>query len=235
MHTAIVTGGTRGIGYAVAAALLKSGGRVMITGRNQAAVDAAVVSLGETAGALERVSGRAVDVRDAAAVKGLIAQTVQHFGVLDTLINNAGVGAFSRVEDTTDEEWARVIGTNLTGVFNCSRAAIPAIRQAGGGWIINVASLAGRNYFANGAAYCASKAGLVAFTESLMLEVRDDNIRVSVVMPGFHRPVRPARRRVMEAHARRHRARRRRSLASSCPQPAQQGGDSTGADEVGPT
>ena len=103
---------------------------------------------------------------------------------MNTLINNAGVGHFTPVEQMTDEDWARVIETNLTGVFYCSRAAIPAMRAGGGGWIINIASLAGRNYFANASAYCASKAGLVAFTEALMLEVRHENIRVSVVMPG---------------------------------------------------
>jgi NAD(P)-dependent dehydrogenase (short-subunit alcohol dehydrogenase family) len=84
----------------------------------------------------------------------------------------------------SDDEWRQVIDTNLTGVFFASRAAIPHLKRAGGGWIINIASLAGRNYFADGAAYCASKAGLVAFSESLMLEVRNDNIRVSCVMPG---------------------------------------------------
>jgi NAD(P)-dependent dehydrogenase (short-subunit alcohol dehydrogenase family) len=84
----------------------------------------------------------------------------------------------------SDEDWARVIDTNLTGVFFCTRAAIPALKKSGGGWIINIASLAGRNYFPGGAAYCASKAGLIAFSESVMQEVRYDNIRVSVVMPG---------------------------------------------------
>jgi len=184
MNTAIVTGATRGIGYAIAKGLLEMGASVMITGRHQAGVDAAVGTLGKAAGDVKRVAGTAVDVRDAAAVNKLVRDTVQRFGSLNTLINNAGVGAFSTVEATSDEEWASVIDTNLTGVFYCSRAAIPAIRKAGGGWIINVASLAGRNYFANGAAYCASKAGLVAFSESLMLDVRNDNIRVSVVMPG---------------------------------------------------
>jgi 3-oxoacyl-[acyl-carrier protein] reductase len=184
MHTAIVTGATRGIGYAIAKGLLEMGGSVMITGRHQAGVDAAVATLGKAAGDVKRIAGTAVDVRDAAAVANLVRDTVQRFGSLNTLVNNAGVGAFSTVEATSDQEWASVIDTNLTGVFYCSRAAIPAIRKAGGGWIINVASLAGRNYFANGAAYCASKAGLVAFSESMMLDVRNDNIRVSVVMPG---------------------------------------------------
>jgi NAD(P)-dependent dehydrogenase (short-subunit alcohol dehydrogenase family) len=113
-----------------------------------------------------------------------VADAVARFGSLNTLVNNAGVGAFSEVEKTTDETWHSVIDTNLTGVFYCTRAVIPVLRAAGGGWMINIASLAGRNYFANAAAYCASKAGLVAFTEAVMLEVRNDNIRVSVVMPG---------------------------------------------------
>lgn len=184
MHTAIVTGATRGIGHAIARAILDDGGRVMITGRDADGVADAIARLRERAGDPARVAGEAVDVRDRAAVDALVEDTVRHFGSINTLINNAGVGLFTDVDKTTDEDWARVIDTNLTGVFYSTRAAIPAIRAAGGGWIINIASLAGRNYFAGAAAYCASKAGLVAFSESLMLEVRNDNIRVSVIMPG---------------------------------------------------
>ncbi|MEO6223497.1 MAG: SDR family oxidoreductase [Vicinamibacterales bacterium] len=184
MHTAIVTGGTRGIGYGIAQALLESGAKVLITGREATRVSEAVARLSAHATGSGAVAGRVVDVRQRAAVDALVADAVKEFGSLNTLINNAGVGHFLEVENTTDDDWARVIDTNLTGVFYCSRAAIPAMRQAGGGWIINMASLAGRNYFANAAAYCASKAGLVAFSEALMLEVRNDNIRVSVVMPG---------------------------------------------------
>jgi NAD(P)-dependent dehydrogenase (short-subunit alcohol dehydrogenase family) len=156
----------------------------MITGRTQTGVDAAVAALVQAAGDASRVAGAAVDVRDRAGVDRVVAETVRRFGGMNTLINNAGVGTFKDIATMTDEEWAQVIDTNLTGVFYCSRAAIPVLKAAGGGWIINIASLAGRNYFASAGAYCASKAGLVAFTESLMLEVRDLNIRVSVVMPG---------------------------------------------------
>lgn len=184
MHTAIVTGGTSGIGYGIAQALIESGAKVMITGRDSRRVADAVTKLEGHAGDEARVLGRAVDVRDRAAVEALVANTVNEFGSMNTLINNAGVGHFAEVEKTSDDDWARVIDTNLTGVFYCSRAAIPVMKQAGGGWIINIASLAGRNYFANAAAYCASKAGLVAFSEALMLEVRTAGIRVSVVMPG---------------------------------------------------
>lgn len=156
----------------------------MLTGRQAGQVESTVEALAAEHNAAGRVAGRMVDVRDRKSVDRLVSDTVDTFGSLTVLVNNAGVGAFSTVEATSDEDWAQVIDTNLTGVFYVSRAALPALRQAGGGWIINIASLAGRNYFANGAAYCASKAGLVAFSESLMLEVRQDNIRVSVIMPG---------------------------------------------------
>jgi 3-oxoacyl-[acyl-carrier protein] reductase len=184
MHTAIVTGGTKGIGFAVAYAIAAAGGRVMITGREQPGVDEAVRALDQGMGDASRVAGLAIDVRQREAVDHLVAETAARFGGFNVLVNNAGVGHFEDVASTTDDDWARVIDTNLTGVFYCCRASIPWLRKAGASWIINIASLAGRNYFPKGAAYCASKAGLVAFTESLMLEVRTDGIRVSVVMPG---------------------------------------------------
>jgi 3-oxoacyl-[acyl-carrier protein] reductase len=177
---AIVTGGSRGIGLAIARAIVKEGGRVMITGLDGARVERAVLALD----APGRTAGRVCDVRDRGGVEELVAATIREFGGLNTLVNNAGVGAFANVAVMTDADWHRVIDTNLTGAFYCSRAALPALRASSGGWIINIASLAGRNYFAGAGAYCASKAGLVAFTEALMLEVRTENIRVSCVMPG---------------------------------------------------
>jgi 3-oxoacyl-[acyl-carrier protein] reductase len=99
-------------------------------------------------------------------------------------VNNAGVGGFVEVANMTPADWHRVIDTNLTGVYHCCHAAIPHLRRRGGGWIINVSSLAGSNPFVGGAAYCASKAGLNAFSEALMHEVRHDGIRVSTVAPG---------------------------------------------------
>jgi NAD(P)-dependent dehydrogenase (short-subunit alcohol dehydrogenase family) len=117
-------------------------------------------------------------------VQRVVDATVARFGGLDILINNAGVGIFADVATMTPEQWSEVIDTNLTGVFNACHAALPHMRRRGAGFIINISSLAGKNPFTQGAAYCASKAGLNAFSEALMQEVRYDNIRVSCVMPG---------------------------------------------------
>lgn len=181
---ALVTGGTKGIGFAVAEAMLAAGGKVMITGRDEGRVKSALTALAKSCAPGAQVMGAVADMRDREAVEAAIDKAAAAFGSLDTLINNAGVGSFVSVEDMTDDAWHQVIDTNLTGVFYATRASIPHLKRAGGGWIINIASLAGRNYFANAAAYCASKAGLVAFSEAVMLELRNDNIRVSVVMPG---------------------------------------------------
>jgi NAD(P)-dependent dehydrogenase (short-subunit alcohol dehydrogenase family) len=117
-------------------------------------------------------------------VEAAFKNAVDRFGGLDILVNNAGVGIFKTVADMTLDEWNRLIGTNLTGVFHCSRAALPHLRARGGGWIINISSLAGKNPFPDGAAYCASKSGLNAFSEALMQEVRQEGIRVAYVLPG---------------------------------------------------
>jgi NAD(P)-dependent dehydrogenase (short-subunit alcohol dehydrogenase family) len=113
-----------------------------------------------------------------------VDETVARFGGVDVLVNNAGVGKFGNVADMSLDDWRQIIDTNLSGVFYCTRAAIPAMKARGAGFIINISSLAGRNAFKGGAAYCASKAGLNQFSEALMQEVRYDNIRVSCVMPG---------------------------------------------------
>ncbi len=179
---AIVTGGSRGIGLAIARALLAEGARVAITGRTERSLSQARAAL-EAAGHAGVEALRA-DVRLGADVDRAIEATVARFGGLDILINNAGVGVFANVADMMPEQWSDVIDTNLTGVFHATRAAIPHLRRRGGGSIINISSLAGKNSFAGAAAYCASKAGLNAFSEALMQEVRHDNIRVSYVMPG---------------------------------------------------
>ena len=131
-----------------------------------------------------KVEGMRADVRQYAEVERLMAQTVSRFGGLDILINNAGIGLFRSVADMSVEEWDTVIDTNISGVFYCCHAAIPHLRKRGESWIINISSLAGKNAFVDGAAYCASKAALNQFSETLMQEVRHDGIRVSYVMPG---------------------------------------------------
>lgn len=123
-------------------------------------------------------------MRSAAEVERAIEAAVTHFGGLDVVVNNAGVGTFAPVSDMTPEQWATVIETNLTGVFHACHAAIPHLRRRGGGYIVNISSLAGSNPFVGGAAYCASKAGVNAFSDALMQELRFDDIRVSCVAPG---------------------------------------------------
>ena len=131
-----------------------------------------------------RVLAVRADVRDQAEVSGAFSRVVAEWGGLDLLVNNAGVGGFVEVAAMTSADWHRVVDTNLTGVYHCCHAAIPHLKARGGGWIINVSSLAAGNPFVGGAAYCASKAGLNAFSEALMQELRHDGIRVSVVAPG---------------------------------------------------
>ena len=179
---AIVTGGSRGIGFATASALLARGALVGITGTDERRLEDARVALSGTAGA--RVMALRADVRVQADVDQAVGRVVTAWGGLDVLVNNAGVGGFVEVSEMTSADWHRVVDTNLTGVYHCCHAAIPHLKARGGGWIINVSSLAGKNPFVGGAAYCASKAGLNAFSEALMQEVRHDGIRVSVVMPG---------------------------------------------------
>lgn len=182
---AVVTGGSRGIGRAVAASLLQCGADVLISGRSaEALAEAASALAGSTGGAAGRLETVAADVRRPADAELLIGAAVDRFGGVDILINNAGVGHFEAVAEQSVDDWAQIIETNLSGVFYCCRAAMPALRRRGGGWIINISSLAGSHPFANGAAYCASKAGLDAFSAALMQEVRFDGIRVSVVAPG---------------------------------------------------
>lgn len=176
----LVTGGTRGIGYALAEALLRAGDRVAITGTTADGVIRAERELGQ----LGDVAGIVCDVRDAAACELAVRTAVAKFGSLDVLVNNAGVGVGAPIADLPNDEWNRIIGTNLTGVFHCCKAAIPHLRARGGGWIVNLSSLASKNPFVGGAAYCASKAAVNAFSEALMQELRHDNIRVTYVLPG---------------------------------------------------
>ena len=180
---AVVTGGSRGIGLATARRLLAQGASVAITGTHAATVNAGRDDLVGAASA-DRVIAEVADVRSYEAVDGFLGRVAASFGGIDILVNNAGVGVFKPVADMSVADWHTVMDTNLTGVFYCCHAALPHLRQRGGGWIINISSLASRNAFVNGAAYCASKSALNAFSESLMQEVRYEGIRVAYVLPG---------------------------------------------------
>ena len=178
--TAIVTGGTKGIGRGIAEALLREGVSVCISARVDREIDEAVKSL-QSSG---QVTGFKADVRVYEQVKALIDHTVNQLGGLDILINNAGIGIFETVEETSPEDFRAVLETNVCGVFYCCHEAIPRMKQRGGGYIINISSLAGVNAHPRMAAYNASKFGLNGFSEALMQEVRHDNIKVSYIMPG---------------------------------------------------
>jgi NAD(P)-dependent dehydrogenase (short-subunit alcohol dehydrogenase family) len=177
---AIVTGGSKGIGLAIARAFVARGMQVVVSARSDDELERAVPTLGGEGHA----AGVRADVRDAGDAERLVRETVATFGGLDILVNNAGIGRFANVADMSIEHWRQIIDTNLSGVFHCCHAALPELRRRGGGYIVNISSLAGKNPFVGGAAYCASKAGLNAFSEALMQEVRHENIRVSYVMPG---------------------------------------------------
>ena len=177
---AIVTGGTRGIGRAIAASLVTAGAKVAITARNEKDLADAVSELNRTGNA----AGYACDVRDYEQVKSTVARVVADFGGIDILVNNAGVGIFETVESMSVEDFRTVLETNVFGVFYCCHEVIPLMKKGGGGYVINISSLAGANPHPRMAAYNASKFGLNGFSEALMQEVRHDNIKVSYIMPG---------------------------------------------------
>lgn len=179
---ALVTGGSKGIGAAIARALAASGANVVICSRNAEEVERFAKELdAEAAGS---VSGFACDMRRYDDVQKLVAETVARHGRLDILINNAGVGGFSPIDQITPETWLQIIETNLNGAFYASHEVIPHMRERGEGWIINIGSLAGKNPMPGGTAYNASKFGLLGFSEAMMLDVRHYGIRVSCIMPG---------------------------------------------------
>jgi 3-oxoacyl-[acyl-carrier protein] reductase len=177
---ALVTGGGRGIGRAIALALAREGADVSIVSRTAAELDRVVDEI-------EAVGGRGLafagDLRDASVCQSAVAATVDRFGGLSVLVNNAGVGVFANVADTSDEDWDAVLGTNLTAVFRMTRAALPHLTNRGG-HVFMISSLAGSNPAAGMAAYGASKAALDYFAHSLMLEVRAQNVKVSTIAPG---------------------------------------------------
>jgi 3-oxoacyl-[acyl-carrier protein] reductase len=179
---AIVTGGTKGIGRSIAEALVGEGVNVCVSARSRNEIDETVGEL--MAFKKGRATGIVADVCNCSQVKALFELMDSEFGGLDILVNNAGIGLFQTVEEMSPEDFRSVIETNVFGVFYCCHEAIPRMKKRGGGYIINMSSLAGINAHPKMAAYNASKFGLNGFSEALMQEVRHDGIKVSYIMPG---------------------------------------------------
>ena len=178
----MVTGGTRGIGRAIAERLLADGASVAFCGRSADAVATAAREMAQTPGG--NVYGEAADVSKPVDVRRFFQSVDNRFGALHVLVNNAGVGIFRRLGELSPQEWHNMIDLNLSGVFYCCREGLQRFNNGGGGYIINISSLAGKNAFSGGAGYNASKFGLNGFSEALMLDYRYENIRVSDIMPG---------------------------------------------------
>lgn len=180
-RVALVTGGTRGIGEAIARKLAAEGFSVAISGRTKDSV----------AGAVERfrrdgipVGGCPADARREDEQKALIDFVARRFGRLDVLVNNAGIGGFAPVDELSPELFREVVETNLFGPYYAIHYAAPLMKRGGGGFIVNIASLAGINAFARGAAYNASKFGLLGLSDAAMLDLRHDGVRIAVILPG---------------------------------------------------
>ena len=181
-RAALITGGSRGIGRAVVEALLDDGWRVYLCSRREESVARALGELSARWGG--KVQGRAVDVRSQEAVDAFVAWVEADAGGIDCLVNNAGLGRFAAVDELSGDDWREVIETNLSGAFYFLRAAAPGMRRRGRGWIVNIASLAAKNPFAGGAAYNASKFGMLGISEAAMLDLRPDGVRVAAILPG---------------------------------------------------
>ena len=178
---ALVTGAGRGIGRAIALALAKEGARLALAARRQNELE-------KVAQEIRALNSEAfiipADMREEPQVRAMIAKTVAHFGTLQILVNNAGLGHFHHVAEMTTAQWDEMFGVNLRGVFLATREALPHLRKGGESFVINLASLAGKNTFVNGGGYAATKWGLRAFSQCLMLEERQHGVRVLVVCPG---------------------------------------------------
>lgn len=181
-RVALVTGGSRGIGRATAESLLDRGFRVFFCGRSPDVLAAAQQELSQRYPG--RVASRLCDVRSQTAVEELVAWVEAESGRLDVVVNNAGLGRFGPVDELSGDDFREVIETNLLGAFYAIHAAAPIMKRQGEGWIFNIASLAAKNPFAGGAAYNASKFGLVGMSEAAMLDLRHFGIRIAAICPG---------------------------------------------------
>lgn len=179
--TALITGGSKGIGLGIAESMIAKGMNVAVTSRHEKAAQEAADSLNQQGPG--KAIGVAADVRSMESQRASVQRVLDEWGQLDVVIANAGVGHFASIEELTAEQWAATIDTNLTGVFYTVKAAVDAIKQSEG-YLITIASLAGTNFFARGAAYNASKFGLVGFTQAVMLDLRQHGVKATTIMPG---------------------------------------------------
>lgn len=179
--TALITGGSKGIGYGVAAVLVKEGIRVAITSRSQKSADEAATELNKIKEGY--AIGIESDVRSLESQQNAVKVVLEKWGQLDYVIANAGVGHFASIYELTPEQWQETIDINLTGVFYSAKASLEALKETKG-YFINISSLAGTNFFPDGTAYNASKFGLVGFSQAMMMDVRKDGIKVTTIMPG---------------------------------------------------
>ncbi|MBC3759451.1 SDR family oxidoreductase [Hyunsoonleella sp. SJ7] len=180
---ALITGGSKGIGHGIAEALMKKGVNVAITSRTEASANEASNQLNKDSASGAKAIGIKADVRDFESQQEAVSSVLEHFGKLDVLIANAGLGRFGSIEDLSVQDWNEVIDTNLTGVFYSIKAGVEALKQSQG-YFITISSLAGTNFFAGGSAYNASKFGVTGFTQAVMLDLRQKGVKVSTIMPG---------------------------------------------------
>ncbi len=181
--TAIITGGTKGIGYGIAKALLDEGINVVITGRKKEDATEAAGKLNAQGNDRAKAIGLQADVRDYKSQESAVQEAVKEFGNLDIVIANAGIGHFAPIEALSLEQWQETIDTNLTGPFYSLKAGFDQLKK-NKGYFISISSLAGTNFFKGGAAYNASKFGVTGFTQAAMLDLRNYGIKVSTIMPG---------------------------------------------------
>jgi 3-oxoacyl-[acyl-carrier protein] reductase len=183
-RNAIITGSTKGIGLAIAREFLERGHNVYICGRDETNLDIALKDLSALFGS-EKVRGSICDVRSLKSVEEMIKKSVGHFGSIDVLVNNAGIGFVTPFEEITPDQWAEIIDVNLTGVYNCCRATLPWLKDNKISDIVNLGSRSGRYAYAGGAGYNTTKFGLQGFTEALFLDLNQYGVRVSLVAPGI--------------------------------------------------
>lgn len=184
-QVAIITGGSSGIGYAVAQAALSEGMRVTISARNKNKLSRALTELRKEVKGEDRLVAVPADVSVTAHAEAMVRETIDKWGRVDLLVNNAGVGQWGAIEEISEEDWDRIQAINLKGTFLCTKAVLPVMKRQRSGYIVNISSLAGKQGMGGASAYSASKFGVIGFTESLLEEGIAHQIRATAICPGF--------------------------------------------------